>query len=95
MKNLILASVCFAGMFFVAKAQSTTTPAQTTTAASTAQPAQRPQITVEELKTWELKLKEGDKIKMHPARLETFSAEAKEYVLKNPDKYEIMKPEEK
>ncbi len=95
MKNLILTSVCFVGMFFVANAQNTTTPVQTTTAASTAQPAQRPQITVEELKNWELKLKEGDKIKLHPVRLDSFSAEAKEYVLKNPDKYEILKPEEK
>lgn len=95
MKKIILTSFCIAGFFAFANAQSTTTPAQANTNTTATQQAARPQITVEELKTWELKLKEGEKIKMHPARLEVFSPEAKEYVLNNPDKYEIMKEDGK
>ncbi|NUM50113.1 MAG: hypothetical protein HUU48_03270 [Flavobacteriales bacterium] len=95
MKKFILTSFCIAGFFTFANAQSTTTPTQANTNTTATQQATRPQITVEELKTWELKLKEGEKIKLHPVRLDVFSPEAKEYVLKNPDKYEILKVEGK
>lgn len=89
MKNILLSAVFVAGFCTFANAQSNTTTTQTP--ATEQAPQQRPLISVEELKNWEIKLKEGDKIKLHPKRFESFTPEAREYVLANPDKYEIMK----